>query len=37
LLAEFAADPTLAGHTNGDGRPATGQPTATRAEDAEGR
>jgi hypothetical protein len=37
LLAEFTADPTLAGHSNGDGRPATGQPTATRAEHAEGR
>ena len=37
LLAEFTADPTLAGHSNGDGRPATGQPTATRAEQAERR
>ena len=37
LLAEFTADPTRARHSNGDGRPATAQPTATRAEHAEGR
>jgi Protein of unknown function (DUF2637) len=37
LLAEFTAEPTLAGHSNGDGRPATAQPTVTRAEQAERR
>jgi hypothetical protein len=37
LLVEFTADPTRAGQPNGDGRPATTQPTATRAEHAEGR
>jgi hypothetical protein len=37
LLAEFTAGPTLAGHPNGDGRPATAPPSATRAQHAEGR
>jgi Protein of unknown function (DUF2637) len=37
LLAEFTADPTLAAHPNGDGRPATARRPATRAEHAEGR
>jgi hypothetical protein len=36
LLAEFTADPTLADHPNGNGRPATIQPT-TRTKQAEGR
>ena len=36
LLAEFTADRTHAGHSNGDGRPATTQPT-TRPEHAERR
>jgi hypothetical protein len=30
LLAEFTADRTLAGHSNGDGRPAATPPTTTR-------
>jgi Protein of unknown function (DUF2637) len=37
LLAEFTADPMLAGNSNGGRRPATAQGTATRAEHAEGR
>jgi hypothetical protein len=36
LLAEFTADPTRARHPNGDGRPATSQPT-TRTKQVEGR
>jgi Protein of unknown function (DUF2637) len=37
LLAEFTADPALAGHPNGDGRPATAPPTTSRTEQAERR
>jgi hypothetical protein len=37
LLAEFTADPTLAGHSNGDGRLATAQATTTPTEHAERR
>jgi hypothetical protein len=37
LLAEFTADPTLAGHRNGDGRLATATPTTTRTDHPEGR
>ena len=36
LLAEFTTDPTLARHSNGDGRPASAHP-ATRTEHAERR
>ena len=37
LLAEFIADPARTSQPNGDGRPGTAPPTATRAEHAEGR
>jgi hypothetical protein len=37
LLAEFTADPARASQPNGDGRPGTAPPTATRAEHSEGR
>jgi hypothetical protein len=37
LLAEFTADPSRAGHPNGNGRPATATPTTTRTEHPEGR
>jgi hypothetical protein len=37
LLAEFTADPARASQPNGDGRPATAQRPATRAEHTEGR
>jgi uncharacterized protein DUF2637 len=37
LLAEFTADRSLAGHSNGDGRPATARATTTPTEDAERR
>ncbi len=37
LLAEFTAAPTLAEHSNGDGRPAAARPTTTRAKHSERR
>jgi hypothetical protein len=37
LLAEFTADPTHAGHSNGDGRPGTASPPRSRTEHAERR
>ena len=37
LLAEFTADPTRAGHSNGDGGPGTASPTRSRTEHAERR
>jgi Protein of unknown function (DUF2637) len=37
LLAEFTADPALAGHPNGDGRPATARAATTRTKQVEGR